>query len=172
MRQTRRPLAKVSCSLGRRRRWCTTVASSSRSSTTSSGSSGAPPAPRIGRTTSSRSPHASPWLKLLWKAVEHHVRRIARVRCVLSTLRMKFEVKRQLFIGIFAPHRRGLGDELDLVSSTIPTRFGWRKLKRGNILLVRLTPGEEWLNVGLTGVRAPDAGPALGQYGQGKSAQG
>jgi hypothetical protein len=83
-----------------------------------------PLAPGIGCTASSRSPHASPWLKLLQKAAESHSRRIARVRCVLSTLWMKFEVKRLLFIGIFAPRCRGLRDELDLICSMIPTRFG------------------------------------------------
>jgi hypothetical protein len=67
-----------------------------------------PPAPRTGCTASSRSPHASPWLKLLQKLAESHSRRIARVQCVLSTLWMKFEVKRPLFIGIFAPRCRGL----------------------------------------------------------------
>jgi hypothetical protein len=97
------------------------AASSSRSTMISSSSSSAPPALRTGCTTSLQSPRASPLLKLLRKAAESHTRRIAWVRFVLSTLRMKFEVKRPLFIGNFAPRHRGLGGKLNLVSNTIPT---------------------------------------------------
>jgi hypothetical protein len=41
--------------------------------------------------------------------------------CVLW---LKLELIQQLFIGLLVPCRRGLGDELDLVSKTIPTQSG------------------------------------------------